>query len=161
MEIQSNKVIGIIGTPKSVDQYIAANFSNTNHNYTIFDMNEKIEETRNVLECMRIWSEEYALQKFNEDDLITFLYIARLDGRIDTQIAKLTIGEKKRLLFLKAMLANCYYYIIHELFDGVDKKDIEILTQMLIELSTYATIVLTAENDNGFSICDKIIILSY
>lgn len=32
-----------------------------------------------------------------EDDLITFLYIARLDGRIDTQIANLTIGEKKRL----------------------------------------------------------------
>lgn len=38
MEIQSNKVIGIIGTPKSVDQYIAANFSNTNHKYTIAEL---------------------------------------------------------------------------------------------------------------------------
>ena len=160
MEMQSNKVIGIIGTPKSVDRYIATNFLNTNIDYFIIDMNKKMEETQNVLQCMRIWSEQYAQQKFNEDDLITFLYIAGLDERIDTQIAKLTIGEKKRLLFLKAMLANCYYYIIHGLFDGVDKKDIEILTQMLIELSTYATIILTAENDNGFSICDKIFILS-
>ena len=35
-----------------------------------------------------------------------------------------------------------------------------LVTQMLIELSTYATIILTAENDNGFSVCDKIFILS-
>ena len=55
MEMQSNKVIGIIGTPKSVDRYIATNFLNTNIDYFIIDMNEKMDETQNLLQCMCIW----------------------------------------------------------------------------------------------------------
>ena len=46
MEMQSNKVIGIIGTPKSVDRYIATNFLNINMDYFTIDMKRVVSETQ-------------------------------------------------------------------------------------------------------------------
>lgn len=156
MELQ-NKVIGIVGTSNSVKQYIITHFPNTYMDFFVLDTNEDLEKKISVLDCMRIWSEQYASHKFDDDDLAAFLHIGELDSRIDNQIAELTTGERKRLLFLKAMLVNRYRHIIQELFDSVSEEDFKILTQMIIELSTYATIILTSENDKGFSICDEVI----
>lgn len=161
MGYKSNKVIGIVGSSELAKRYIMRNYPDTYMNFFILETNEKMVEKESVLKYMQMWSKQYAEQKFNDNDLITFLYIAGLDEKIHSQIGELTTGERKRLLFLKVMLANQYNYIIQELFTGVDDADIEILTQMIIELSTYiqAIIILTAEDDTGFSICDEVIVL--
>lgn len=160
MEEQRNKVIGLIGTSECVGKYITTKLSSGYADYFIINTQSMLPDNESVLECMRKWSEQYSQHKFNDDDLLTFLSIAELDDKINETVRSLSVGEQKRLHFLKALLVNRYYHIVNNLFDGANEKDIEILTKMIVELSTYANIILTSESDTGFAICDKIVVLN-
>lgn len=88
-------------------------------------------------------------------DLISYFGLTKYK---DNAYYKLSLGNKKKMAIIQALLDNPKVLILDEPFNGLDKKTSEKLVDYLVWFKKNNLLILTSHNENDLkSICDEII----
>jgi lipooligosaccharide transport system ATP-binding protein len=123
-----------------------------------------LDEGLTVLENMRIYAGFGGLSRKHADPRIHELlcYMA-LDGKRDATIKTLSGGMKRRLAFVRALLADPELLILDEPTTGLDPSVRHLLWEKVIELRDQGKTILVTTHymHEAEVLCDKIIILDH
>lgn len=151
---KTHRIIGIVGKQEKVQEHIHR--IGIPIDAFVLSADEPLEH-RTVIEYLEKWSKEIGTAQYGASTLIGMLEFGGLEEKRECNADELSDGEKQKLLLLKALMSCNHYFIIWRLFRQLDKKNIEKITEMLIEFSTFSDIILACDEDTGFEICDKVI----
>lgn len=154
MKKKDYKITGIIGARENAEKHLSQ--MDIPEDFFTIDAKETFRDL-SLMEWLVKMSKELAPRDMDADTLLGLLEFAKLDKIKNCITGQLQEGQKRRLLLLKALLCGKHYIIMRDVFEGLDEDDLEIVTEMLIEFSTFSDIILVSGNDKGTSICDELV----
>ena len=85
-----------------------------------------------VYENIRIWKKVF-LSKVNDDQINNILIILNLYEHLNRKVSNLSLGEVKKLEFLRLIIENNKLWVLDEPFTNLDDNSIDVIGQTFID----------------------------
>ncbi|WP_059037349.1 ATP-binding cassette domain-containing protein [Bacillus mycoides] len=176
LKLESNKTYGFIGyngSGKSMLFKVICGF--TSYTSGVVKVNNKvigkdidfIEDAGVIIEAPEFlpkltgYENLFLLSKIkkiiSKEQIINSLKLVGLEDHMNKHVGKYSLGMKQRLRIAQAIMENQSILILDEPFNGLDKKGVMEIQQLLLELKKVKTILLTSHNENDISLlCDVV-----
>lgn len=92
-----------------------------------------------------------------KDQIIQTLNQVNLGNDKDKAVGKYSMGMKQRLRIAQAIMENQSILVLDEPFNSLDKKGVDEMQQLLLELKKEKTILMTSHNESDIELlCDVV-----
>ncbi len=96
-------------------------------------------------------------RQISKEQILHSLKIVGLEQQANKLVGKYSLGMKQRLRIAQAIMENQSILILDEPFNGLDKKGLAEMQNLLLELKKNKTILLTSHSEGDISLlCDTV-----